>query len=123
MTQPAETLFVRGRSIQDLEGAEEFVREFVAWTRSEAGRRGSERQADFDLFVPWLLECVSNERAEGEGLLIMTEIDRIYMEAVWSLCMKGFLRPGPRKVTAPNIADGYGKGYSLTFAGDDWIKG
>ena len=119
----SDPLFVRGRLARSLEDGKGFVRDFIVWTRSPAGRRGSERQSDFDLFLPWLLECVSNERTDEADAPAMTDVDRLYMEVAAELSRDGILRPGPRKVTAPNVADGYGKGFSLTYRGDEWLSG
>ena len=76
-----------------------------------------EHSRDFDLFLPWLLEIASNQHVqEGEDPLPIFDIERIYMDASWSLVMQGYLRPGPRVITG-DVRDGYGKGFSLTVKG------
>ena len=106
-----------GRLIQSEEDAEAFIWKFIAENLVQHDRHIVEHNRDFDLFLPWLLEIVSNLHVgESAEALPIFEIERIYMDAAWNMVTEGFLRPGPRVITG-DIRDGYGKGYSLTAKG------
>lgn len=106
-----------GRFVQTEEEAVRYIWSFIAENGLATDRHIVEHSRDFDLFMPWLLEIVSNQRVlEDEEALPIFDLERIYMDAVWSMVMQGYLRPGPKVITG-DIRDGYGKGYSLTRKG------
>ena len=106
-----------GRLIQTEADAEEFIWKFIAENLTIQDRHIADHNHDFDLFLPWLLEIVSNLHVEErDEILPIFDIERIYMDAAWNMVMRGHLRPGPRVITG-DIRDGYGKGYSLTSKG------
>lgn len=108
---------ISGRLIQSEEEAEIFIWKFIAENLAQTDRHIVDHSHDFDLFLPWLLEIVSNLNVPGENeLLPIYEIEHVYMDAAWSMVMAGHLRPGPRAITG-DIHDGYGKGFSLTRSG------
>ena len=106
-----------GRLVQSQEDAEEYIWRFIFENLAVTERQIVEHNRDYDLFLPWLLEIVSNihVKTEHEPLPIF-ELERIYMDAAWQMVMEGVLRPGPRVITG-DIRDGYGKGFSLTRKG------
>ena len=106
-----------GRLVQNEDDAERYIWKFIAENLAQTERHIVEHTRDFDLFLPWLLEIVSNlhVKSEEEALPIF-DIERIYMDAAWTMVMQGYLRPGPRVITG-DIREGYGKGYSLTQRG------
>ena len=108
---------ISGRLIQSEEDAEAYIWKFILENLSQTDRHITEHNRDYDLFLPWLLEIVSNlhVRADQEPLPIF-DLERIYMDAAWQMVMEGFLRPGPRVITG-DIREGYGKGFSLTRKG------
>ena len=110
---------VSGRLIRNEEDAEEFIWKFIAENLAQTERHIVEHTRDYDLFLPWLLEIVSNLHVASEPqLLPIFDLERIYMDAAWRMVMEGYLRPGPRVITG-DIHDGLGKGYSLTRKGTE----
>ncbi len=106
-----------GRLVQSEEDAERYIWKFIAENLMQTERHIVDHTRDFDLFLPWLLEIVSNLHVpEDQEPLPIFDLERIYMDAAWSIVMEGYLRPGPRVITG-DIRDGYGKGYSLTQKG------
>jgi hypothetical protein len=45
----------------------------------------------------------------------------IFAEAAWTLCRRGFLRPGPRALDTQATDEGGGFGFSVTTAGREWV--
>ena len=45
----------------------------------------------------------------------------IFAEAAWTLCRRGFLRPGTRSFNAQATDEGGGFGFSVTQAGREWV--
>jgi hypothetical protein len=111
-----------GRLVQSQEDAEEYIWKFMAENLMVTERQIVEHSRDYDLFLPWLLEIVSNLHvsADREPLPIF-DLERIYMDAAWQMVMDGNLRPGPRVITG-DTRDGYGKGFSMTRKGLDHIR-
>lgn len=106
-----------GRLVQSEEDAERYIWKFIAENLAQTERHIVDHTRDFDLFLPWLLEIVSNLHVpEAEEPLPIFDLERIYMDAAWTIVMQGYLRPGPRVITG-DIRDGFGKGYSLTKKG------
>lgn len=106
-----------GRLARNVDQAERYLWTFMQENMSVTERHIAEHSRDFDLFLPWLLEIVSNQRvSHDQDVVPIFDLERIYMDAAWSLVMQGYLRPGPKVVTG-DIRDGYGKGYSLTIKG------
>ena len=106
-----------GRLIQSEEDAEQYIWKFIAENLAQTDRHITEHNRDYDLFLPWLLEIVSNLHVSTElEPLPIFDLERIYMDAAWTMVMQGFLRPGPKVVTG-DTRDGYGKGFALTHKG------
>jgi hypothetical protein len=112
-----------GRLVQSEEDAERYIWKFIAENLVQTERHIVDHTRDFDLFLPWLLEIVSNLHVpEAEEPLPIFDLERIYMDAAWTIVMQGYLRPGPRVITG-DIRDGYGKGFSLTLKGLQRLAG
>lgn len=111
-----------GRLVKCLDEAEAYIQKFIVENLAQPDRRVSDRSHDFDLYLPWLIEIVENHRVKEEEAPQIVSLERLYMDAAWSLVMKGTLRPGPRTTTSENPRDGYGKGYSLTLCGYAQLK-
>jgi len=113
----------KGRVAKSLQEAEEYILDFIVENLAQHERRIVEKSFDFDLYLPWLMEIVENQRIEKvEGCPEIVELEGLYMDAAWSLCNKGYLRPGPRRTNSENPKDGYGKGYSLTLMGRTMLR-
>jgi len=112
-----------GRLVQSQQDAEAYIWKFIAENLAQTDRHVVEHSRDYDLFLPWLLEIVSNLHvAEEKEPLPIFDLERIYMDAAWNMVMSGDLRPGPRVITG-DTHDGYGKGYSLTVKGRQRVAG
>ena len=111
----------QGQKVKSVEEAADFIREFMQFEREHVRELNHNKDFDFDLYLPWMMEIVDNS-PEEEGSRPPYELDEIYMEAAWSIVMQGYLRPGARAVSGANPGDGYGKGFSLTVKGKEWIK-
>ncbi len=112
-----------GRLAKSLEEAEEYILEFIVENLAQKERRVTEKSYDFDLFLPWLMEIVENQHVQSSSSEPeIVELESLYMDAAWSLCNKGILRPGPRRTNSENPRDGYAKGYSLTLLGRSMLK-
>jgi hypothetical protein len=107
----------RGRLARTIEEAEEYIFHFIAENHNCKETRVHDRSHDFDLYLPWLYEVVENLHVHEDDAPKVIDLDVLYMDAAWSLVMKGFMRPGPRGMCGDNPKDGYGKGYSLTGQG------
>jgi hypothetical protein len=113
----------RGRMVKTVEEAESYIRYFIAVSRSLGHERFSHAQMEYDLYLPWLAEVVENILLPEDIEPTPTPVlERLYMEAAWTLCMAGQLRPGPIKAGFDNARDAYGKGFSLTYRGEEWIQ-
>lgn len=113
----------RGRLARSLQEAEDYILDFIVENLAQRERRIVEKSYDFDLYLPWLMEIVEYQRPKStdRGPEIV-ELEGLYMDAAWSLCNKGYLRPGPRRTNSENPKDGYGKGYSLTLMGRTMLR-
>lgn len=109
-----------GQKIDGIEGAEAFIHKFMRFEREHEAELAHNKKHDYDLFLPWLMEVVVNAKEE-EGSKPPSELDRIYMDAAWSLVQKGYFRPGTHKVSG-DTGDGYGKGFTLTQKGEEWLR-
>lgn len=113
----------RGRLAKSLQDAEDYILDFIVENLAQKERRIVEKSFDFDLYLPWLMEIVENQRVESQAHYPeIVELEGLYMDAAWSLCNKGYLRPGPRRTNSDNPRDGYGKGYSLTLMGRTMLR-
>jgi hypothetical protein len=107
-----------GRIARNIDEAEAFIYKFIAENQASLDSRVHDRSHGYDLFLPWLMEVVENIHVPDEDHPpAVTVLDELYMEAAWSLVVKGYLRPGTRKVTGENAKDGYGKGFAVTRLG------
>jgi len=88
----------------------DFIREGAA---SYSPHHIGQHSRGFDLYLPWFMEIVGGESLPGVGSLGLPELGQLYMDAAWSLVMKGVLRPGPKFVNVDVSGDVYGKGFSL----------
>lgn len=109
-----------GQVVRDEAEAQEFIRSFLKYEREHRDELAKNKEHDYDLYLPWLMEVVVNapEREESRP---PAELDHVYMDAAWSLVTDGIFRPGPRRVTGDGGSDGYGKGFSLTNKGREWL--
>jgi len=106
-----------------MDDAEAFVREFIRAVREDPKGPMQRHSHDYDLYLPWLVEEVRNAPpVEGCQESARSKADSIFMDVAWSLVVKGYLRPGPRKVSSEVRASDYGKGFSLTATGCDWLN-
>ena len=113
----------RGRLAKSLQEAEDYILDFIVENLAQRERRIVEKSHDYDLYLPWLMEIVENQRVEhDENCPQIVDLESLYMDAAWSLCNRGYLRPGPRKTTSDNPRDSYGKGYSLTLMGRTMLR-
>jgi hypothetical protein len=113
-----------GRTVRTLEEAEAFIRSFIAETKRHPSEHFDFREMDYDLFVPRLVEIAENlDLLPGTEPTPFRELEPLYMEAAWSLVMQGYLRPGPHGPNQSNTGDVYGKAYSLTTKGKEWLAG
>jgi hypothetical protein len=107
-----------GRLATTIEQAELFIFKFVAENHACPEKRVHDRSHGYDLYLPWLLEVVENVHIDDRSAAPQVcDLDELYMDAAWSLVTKGYLRPGPKRITGDNPREGYGKGYSLTPKG------
>lgn len=110
----------KGQLVTSVEEAEEFIRAFLLYEREHRDELAKNKEHDYDLYLPWLMEVVVNAEEIKESRP-PSEFDRLYMDAGWSLVLKGYFRPGPRKVSGDVGHDGYGKGFTLTSKGEQWL--
>lgn len=113
----------KGADVKTPDEAEAFVRDFILELRNDASGRMRRHSGEYDLYLPWLWEEVINSGTHLEPAHCSHEASRLFMEAAWALVQKGILRPGPAKISAAAGGGDYGKGYSVTFAGEDWLTG
>ncbi len=111
----------KGTEAKTLDEAEAFIRDFVRELRNDASGRMRRHSGDYDLYLPWLWEEVVNSGSHTAPAHCSTIASRLFMEAAWSLVQKGYLRPGPIKISAGSGGNDLGKGYSVTFKGEDWL--
>lgn len=113
----------RGRLAKSLQDAEDYILDFIVENLAQKERRITEKSFDFDLYLPWLMEIVEYQKIDHKSNCPeIVELESLYMDAAWSLCNKGLLRPGPRRTNSDNPKDGYAKGYSLTLLGRSMIR-
>ena len=111
----------KGADVVSVDDAEGFIREFILELRNDRSGRMRRHSREYDLFMPWLWEEITTSGTHLEPTHAKLETNELYMEAAWSLVQKGILRPGPPKTTSEDGAGDYGKGYSLTFKGKEWL--
>jgi hypothetical protein len=110
-----------GQLVRSIDDAEKFIHTFLRFEREHRDELAKNKEHDYDLYLPWLMEVVVNA-TEVEESRPPAEFDALYMDAAWSLVLKGCLRPGPRRVTGDAGTDGYGKGFALTAKGQQWLN-
>jgi hypothetical protein len=112
-----------GREAHTVAEAEEYVLRFIARNLTITDPHVRARSLDYDLFLPWLIELVTNASGVAPAdCLPIPELERLYMDAAWSLCQKGLLRPGPTRVSQESRGDAFGKGYSMTVNGREVVR-
>lgn len=111
----------KGTEARTLDEAESFIREFIHELRNDTTGRMRRHSGEYDLFLPWLWEEIVTSGSHDRPAHCQTESSRLYMEAAWSLVQKGYLRPGPIKISAGAGASDQGKGYSVTYKGEEWL--
>jgi hypothetical protein len=52
---------------------------------------------------------------------VASTLSPIFAEAAWTLCRRGFLRPGPCALDTQATDEGGGFGFSVTTAGREWV--
>jgi hypothetical protein len=116
-------LATRGLLIRSLDEMESYLREFIWETLRDPDGPMQRHSLDYDLYLPWVHEEIRNAPAppghEAHGAVL---VDRLLMDAAWSLVQKNMLRPGPRTVPSEVRLEDYGKGFSLTPSGIEWIR-
>jgi hypothetical protein len=114
---------INGRTVKTVDEAEAFIWEFMQVTLSNPEESGYGKSYDFDLYLPWLMDWVLNRPHDPNAIMTPTdELELLYMEAGWSLVMKGLMRPGSRDSGGEIPGGAYGKGYAMTFKGRDFYK-
>lgn len=113
-----------GRMAKTIEEAKKFLFFFIYENKLRSENPlVSVRSHDYDLFLPWMFEVIENQNVEeSDEAPEVLAIDELYMEAAWQLVMDGYLRPGPRRSTGESSGQGYGKGFSLTLKGKQYVK-
>lgn len=114
-------LGTKGHSCHTLEAAEAYLREFIIETLRDPEGPMQRHSMEYDLYLPWLHEDVWSAPSPSGERTPLPDLDRLYMDAAWSLVQQGYLRPGPRKISSHVRPTDYGKGYSLTYRGQKWI--
>jgi len=113
---------VLGRRARTIEEATEYMLLFIARSLQATDYHVIQRSHAYDLYIPWLIEVVHSAKVESdEPLPSPTDQELLYMDASWSMCQAGLLRPGPRRSTGEVTADGLGKGWSLTPLGREKV--
>lgn len=112
-----------GREAHTVADAEEYVLRFIARNLTITDPHVWDRSHNYELYLPWLIEWVTNTvDSRTADCLSIPDLERLYMDAAWSLCQKGVLRPGPARVSQECRGEALGKGYSLTVNGREVIK-
>lgn len=116
-------LQANGRKVRTIEEAKDFIRVFMDETLNHRTDVAFGKSYDFDLFLPWMMDWVLNLPHSHDDLDLTPthELEVLYMDAAWVLCQEGLLRPGPRTTGGEGTGGDYGKGYSLTPKGKDWL--
>jgi len=112
----------KGTEAETLDQAEDFIREFILELRNDSSGRMRRHSGDYDLFLPWLWEEIVNSGSHLQPAHCSTKASRLFMEAAWSLVQKGLIRPGPIKISSSAGGSDQGKGFSVTFRGEDWLN-
>ncbi|RYG25074.1 hypothetical protein EON82_08475 [bacterium] len=112
----------RGTEAKTLDEAEAFIRDFILELRNDNTGRMRRHSGEYDLFLPWLWEEIVNSGSHERPAHCETKSSRLFMDAAWSLVQKGYLRPGPHKISDGTGGNDHGKGYSVTFKGEDWLS-
>jgi hypothetical protein len=113
----------KGQVCHSLVEAEGYLREFIRETLRDPDGPMQRHSQEYDLYLPWLQEDVWNAPRPDGHHASLPDLDRLYMDAAWSLVHKGFLRPGARKISSIVNGSDYGRGFSLTHLGHEWVKG
>ncbi len=103
------------RSATTIEEAEAALLDFIRANRgANALDQIGKHSHGFDLFLPWFMEVVEYRAPEGsKEALGIPELQQLYMDAAWSLVMKGKIRPGPKLVGDDVDKNVYGKAFTL----------
>lgn len=105
----------QARSATTIEEAEQNIRLFILEGKNdESQHHVRERSKGFDLYLPWLIEVIEYvQPLPDKGAIGILELQKLYMDAAWSMVMKGVLRPGPKMATGASETHAYGVGYSV----------
>jgi hypothetical protein len=106
-----------GRMARTVQEAQEYLWRFIAENRKVTDPRMLDKQGDFDLYLPWMLEIFDRIGPQPDEKLEIHELQELYMDAAWDLVGQGLLRPGTRAIGGDQPKLGYGNGYSLTARG------
>ena len=112
----------KGADVGTVEEAQRFIREFIRELRNDTSGRMRRHSREYDLFMPWLWEEITNSGTHLQPTHTKLETNVLYMEAAWDLVQSGYLRPGPPKTTSEDAGGDYGKGYTVTFKGKEWLE-
>lgn len=105
----------KARSATTVEEAENSLREFMReGLIPDSKHHVHERSQGYDLYLPWFMEVIEYvQPLEDKETLQLLQLQRLYMDAAWSLVMKGILRPGPTAVTGAGDHNVYGRAFSI----------
>ena len=112
------------RKVREIESAEAFIREFMYETLNNPSEGSYGKSYDFDLYLPWMMDWVLNvpQPKEDMDFTPTHELEIMFMDASWSLCQQGLMRPGPRSTNGESPGGAYGKGFALTPKGRKWLE-
>lgn len=112
----------KGQNCKTIEQAELYIKEFIRETITEEFGPMKRHSGEYDLYLPWLQEEVFTAPRACSEAPKFPDLDVLFMDATWSLVAKGYLRPGPHRMSSIISPSDYGRGYSLTPAGRTWVR-
>jgi hypothetical protein len=116
-------LNVEGRQAKTIDDAKAFIRKFIYEIIHTKDQSGYVKHYEMDLYLPMMMDWILNVPAAKDMEFTTSEVlEVLYMDAAWGLCMDGIFRPGPRSTVGEVPGDSYGKGYSLTAKGKEWLE-
>jgi hypothetical protein len=116
-------LSIEGRKAATIDEAKNFIKRFMYEIIHLKNESGYVKHYELDLYLPMMMDWVLNVPGDKNQTFTPTDtLEVLYMDAAWELCREGIFRPGPRATNGESPHDSYGKGYSLTLKGREWIK-